>query len=92
MLLSDKARADSMPRLEIEANDVRCTHGASFSTYDADQRFYLQSRGLSASESEQLLVTGFFSEVLGRLEHEAAQEYLEKVMTDKLVSVLTGKR
>lgn len=92
MLLSDKARADSMPRLEIEANDVRCTHGASFSTYDADQRFYLQSRGLSASESEQLLVTGFFSEVLGRLEHDAAQEFLEKVMTDKLVSVLTGKR
>lgn len=91
LLLSDKARADSMPRLEIEANDVRCTHGASFSTYDADQRFYLQSRGLSAEESEQLLVTGFFSEVLGRLEHEVAQQHMEAVMTAKLMEVLRKK-
>ena len=92
LMLSDKARADSMPRLEIEANDVRCTHGASFSTYDADQRFYLQSRGLSASEAERLLVTGFFSTVLGRLEHPALEEWLERITAEALSRALGSTR
>jgi Fe-S cluster assembly protein SufD len=92
LMLSDKARADSMPRLEIEANDVRCTHGASFSTYDQDQKFYLQSRGLNQAEAEQLLVTGFFSAVLDRLEHETAAEWLEGLMTEKMTHVLRKGR
>lgn len=76
LILSDKARADSMPRLEIEANDVRCTHGASFTTYDPGQRFYLQSRGLNKEEAERLLVTGFFAAVVERLEHPPLVEWL----------------
>ena len=92
LMLSDKARADSMPRLEIEANDVRCTHGASFSTYDADQRFYLQSRGLSQEEAEHLLVTGFFSEVIARLDHTVAEEWVERLANEKMNTVLATKK
>lgn len=91
LLLSDKARAHSMPRLEIEANDVRCTHGASFATYDADQRYYLQSRGLTAFEAEHLLVTGFFAEVVERLDHEAVGLWLSEKLEAKMNSAL-GKK
>lgn len=91
LILSDKARADSMPRLEIEANDVRCTHGASFSTYDADQRFYLQSRGLTAYEAEHLLVTGFFAAVVERMDHEGVAQWLAAKLEDKMQAAL-GKR
>lgn len=88
MLLSDKARADSMPRLEIEANDVRCTHGASFSTYDPGQRFYLQSRGLTKFEAERLIVRGFFTEVAERLDHELAAEWLDQKIEAKMTAAL----
>lgn len=88
LLLSDKARADSMPRLEIEANDVRCTHGASFTTYDPGQRFYLQSRGLTAAEAERLLVTGFFAEVVERLDHEPLVEWLLGQLEGQLETAL----
>ena len=88
LLLSDKARADSMPRLEIEANDVRCTHGASFSTYDRDQKFYLQSRGLTAYEAEHLLVTGFFAAVVERMDHEQVGEWLAEKLEAKMQAVL----
>jgi Fe-S cluster assembly protein SufD len=88
LLLSDKARADSMPRLEIEANDVRCTHGASFSSYDQEQRFYLQARGLTAFEAERLLVTGFFAAVSERLEHEATATWLAEKLEEKMTRAL----
>ena len=88
LILSDKARADSMPRLEIEANDVRCTHGASFSTYDADQRFYLQSRGMTAAEAEHLLVTGFFAAVVERMDHEAVGNWLSEKLATKMAAAL----
>jgi Fe-S cluster assembly protein SufD len=64
MLLSDDSRADSIPKLEIEANDVRCTHGATVGPVNNDQLFYLMSRGLSKEEATRLLVVGFFSEVV----------------------------
>ena len=88
LMLSEKARADSMPKLEIEANDVRCTHGATFTTYDQNQRFYLESRGLNRFEAERLLVTGFFQEVINRLDHEAVVEHLAEMLTEKMESAL----
>ncbi len=88
MLLSDKARADSMPKLEIEANDVRCTHGATFTTYDANQRFYLESRGLDRFEAERMLVKGFFQEVINRLEHEAVVDHLKGLLETKMAGAL----
>jgi Fe-S cluster assembly protein SufD len=67
LLLSKKARADSMPRLEIEANDLRCTHGATVSQVDEDQVFYLMSRGIPRPDAVRLIVEGFFQPSLDRL-------------------------
>ena len=67
IVLSEDAKADSIPNLEIEANDVRCGHAASTGPVDADTLFYLQSRGIPALEAERLVVTGFFQEVLDKV-------------------------
>jgi Fe-S cluster assembly protein SufD len=67
LLLSKKARADSMPKLEIEANDLRCTHGATVSPVDEDQIFYLMSRGIGRADAVRLIVEGFFQPSLDRL-------------------------
>jgi Fe-S cluster assembly protein SufD len=68
LLLSDGAHADAIPGLEIEANDVRCTHAATVARIDEDQLFYAMSRGLERSEAERLLVGGFLGVVGARLE------------------------
>lgn len=67
LLLSDAAQADSLPNLEIEADDVRCSHGATVGQLDAEALFYLMSRGMSRERAERLVVEGFLGEVLGRL-------------------------
>jgi Fe-S cluster assembly protein SufD len=67
LLLSRKARADTLPQLEIEANDLRCTHGATVSPVDENQVFYLMSRGIPRDEAVRLIVEGFFRPSLDRL-------------------------
>ena len=67
IVLSDRAKADSIPNLEIEANDVRCGHAASTGPVDEETLFYLQTRGIPREEAEQLIVTGFFQEVIDRV-------------------------
>jgi Fe-S cluster assembly protein SufD len=67
LLLSRDAHADSIPGLEIEANDVRCTHGATIGQIDRLQLFYLMSRGLSREQAERLIVRGFFQPILDRI-------------------------
>src|SRR5213075_2384099 len=76
LLLSDKAHADSIPGLEIMANDVRCTHGATLGRIDREELFYLMARGLSRAEAERLIVRGFFQDVLDRIELEPVREAL----------------
>ncbi|MBV8079434.1 MAG: Fe-S cluster assembly protein SufD [Actinobacteria bacterium] len=76
LLLSPDAHADSIPGLEIMANDVRCTHGATLGRVDEEQLFYLMSRGLTRSEAERLIVRGFFQDVLDRIELEPVREAL----------------
>jgi Fe-S cluster assembly protein SufD len=88
LLLSSKARADSMPKLEIEANDVRCTHGATFTTFDAGQNFYLRSRGLNEAEAKRLLVRGFFQEVVNRVEQDVVVEHLMDLVAEKMDQTL----
>jgi Fe-S cluster assembly protein SufD len=83
LLLSDGAHADAIPGLEIEANDVRCTHAATIARLDAEQIFYLMSRGLTRGEAERLLVGGFLEVIAGRLEdapflHEVVSAALER--------------
>ena len=76
LLLSPDAHADSIPGLEIMANDVRCTHGATLGRVDRDELFYLMARGLSRAEAERLIVRGFFQDVLDRIELEPVREAL----------------
>ena len=76
LLLSKEAHANSIPGLEILANDVRCTHGATLGQVDREQLFYLMARGLSRSEAERLIVRGFFQDVLDRIELEPVRTAL----------------
>ncbi len=76
LLLSKTATANSIPGLEILANDVRCTHGATLSQVDREQLFYLMARGLPRSEAERLIVRGFFQDVLDRIELQPVRDAL----------------
>jgi Fe-S cluster assembly protein SufD len=67
LVLSEGAHADSVPNLEIEANDVRCSHASAVGPIDEDQLYYLESRGVPPDAAERLIVLGFFSDVLDRL-------------------------
>jgi Fe-S cluster assembly protein SufD len=86
LLLSGKARADSLPRLEIEANDLRCSHGATVSQVDDDQVFYLMSRGIPRADAVRLIVEGFFQPALDRLPETLAglRSRLVQAIADKL--------
>jgi Fe-S cluster assembly protein SufD len=83
LILSDRARADSIPSLEIEANDVRCTHGATVGQIDEEQRFYLMSRGLDRHEAERLILTGFFEPVLARIPAESLRAIVTEAVERK---------
>ena len=84
LLLSPRAHADSIPGLEIQANDVRCTHGATIGQVDREQLFYLMSRGLTHAEAERLIVRGFFTDVLDRIELEPVREALGSLLEARI--------
>jgi Fe-S cluster assembly protein SufD len=84
LLLSPDAHADSIPGLEILANDVRCTHGATLGQVDRDQLFYLMARGLSRAEAERLIVRGFFQDVLDRIELEPVRDALAAALEARI--------
>jgi Fe-S cluster assembly protein SufD len=84
LLLSKTAHADSIPGLEILANDVRCTHGATLGQVDREQLFYLMARGLSRSEAERLIVRGFFQDVLDRVELEPVRDALAAALEARI--------
>jgi Fe-S cluster assembly protein SufD len=82
--LSDGAWAHSDPNLEIENNDVRCSHASTVGPVDEDQAFYLESRGISPGVAERLIVMGFFDEVLERLPVPGAVALLRDEIARKL--------
>jgi Fe-S cluster assembly protein SufD len=84
LVLSDAARADSIPGLEIEANDVRCTHGATAGRVDEDMIFYAQARGVSRETAIRLIVEGFFANVYDRITLEPVRETLRQAVAAKL--------
>jgi Fe-S cluster assembly protein SufD len=84
LMLSPRAHADSIPGLEILANDVRCTHGATLGQVDREQLFYLMSRGLSRAEAERLIVRGFFSDVLDRIQLQPVREALAAALEARI--------
>jgi Fe-S cluster assembly protein SufD len=84
LLLSKTAHANSIPGLEILANDVRCTHGATLGQVDREQLFYLMARGLSRAEAERLIVRGFFQDVLDRIELEPVRTALGAALAARI--------
>ena len=84
LLLSPKAHADSIPGLEILANDVRCTHGATVSPVNRDELFYAMARGLTRPDAERLIVRAFFQEVLDRVELEPVREALAAALEARI--------
>lgn len=84
LVLSDHAMANSKPELEIENNDVRCSHAASVGQMDENEVFYLQSRGIDRVAAERLIVKGFLEEVLGKVGRKDIQEMVEHLLEEKL--------
>jgi Fe-S cluster assembly protein SufD len=84
LILSEKARADSIPGLEICADDVRCTHGATVGKIDPDEVFYLLSRGIPYQEAERLIVEGFFEPVMQRIPFEGVRDRLHAAIESKM--------
>ena len=84
LLLSKTAHADSIPGLEILANDVRCTHGATLGRVDRELLFYLMTRGLNRAEAERVIVRGFFQDVLDRVELEPVREALAAALEARI--------
>ena len=74
LLLGEGARADSIPTLRIGNNDVRCSHGSATGRLGEEELFYLQSRGLSEEEAREMLVLGFFEDLLERSPKSSARE------------------
>jgi Fe-S cluster assembly protein SufD len=84
LMLSPTTHAVPIPGLEILANDVRCTHGATVGQVDRDQLFYLMARGLPRGEAERLIVRGFFTDVLQRVELEPVREALGEALEARI--------
>jgi Fe-S cluster assembly protein SufD len=84
LLLSTKARADSIPGLEIEADDVRCTHGSTTSKIDEELIFYAMCRGYTRKEAARMIVTGFFQQIFDRISIDSVRESLGKAIARKV--------
>ncbi len=84
LVLSSKARADSIPGLEILADDVRCTHGATVGKIDEDSVFYLLSRGIPYAEAEHLIVEGFFDPIMQRIPFDGVRKRFQQAIIKKM--------
>jgi Fe-S cluster assembly protein SufD len=87
LILSSTARADSIPGLEIAADDVRCTHGATVGKIEEEPLFYLQSRGLPYKDAQRLIVEGFFDPIMQRIPFEGVRKRFQQAIEDKTASI-----
>jgi Fe-S cluster assembly protein SufD len=90
LLLSKNAHADAVPGLEIEANDVRCTHAAAVAQIDKTQLFYLMTRGLSRDEASRLIIDGFIQSLVERLAEGPVRDTLSTALDDRMAELLGG--
>jgi Fe-S cluster assembly protein SufD len=90
LLISKRAHADAIPGLEIQANDVRCTHAAAVAQVDPEQLFYLRSHGLEEDEAKRLVIEGFLAALVERFEEGAVREQLADALERRLAVVLAG--
>ena len=84
ILLSDEATVDTKPQLEIYADDVRCTHGATVGQLNDEAIFYLRSRGISLDTARQMLIHAFAGEIIDRVKCQAVREELDKLVWERL--------
>ena len=91
LILSDTARADSIPGLEILTDDVRCTHGATVGKIDRDQVFYLMGRGIPRLEAERLIVEGFFDPIMQRIPFNGVKKRFQHAIHTKMENY-TGRK
>jgi Fe-S cluster assembly protein SufD len=85
LILSAGARSDSIPKLEIMANDLRCTHGSATSRLNEEHIFYLMSRGLTRGQATLMIVTGFFSDLFDRMPIERVRGYVQARIAEKML-------
>jgi Fe-S cluster assembly protein SufD len=88
LLLSPEAHADAIPGLEIEADDVRCTHAAAIAQVDSDQLFYLTSRGLGEAEAKGLIIEGFLESLVERLASGPVRDEVSAALERRLAEIL----
>lgn len=81
LLLSKEARADTIPKLEIEIDDVKCGHGAAVSSVDPEQLYYIMSRGLSREEAETIIIEGFYEDVLAQWAENASTKSKDAILS-----------
>ncbi|MCB0878377.1 MAG: Fe-S cluster assembly protein SufD [Thermoleophilia bacterium] len=91
LVLKSGAHADSVPGLQIEANDVRCTHASTTSKVDAEQLFYLQARGITREDAIREIVRGFYADVLARIEVEQVRDQVRDALWQRLEHGLVGR-
>jgi Fe-S cluster assembly protein SufD len=84
LVLTEGAGAESIPNLEILANDVKCSHASTVGPIDDDQRYYLETRGVAPDEAERLIVLGFFDDVFARLPSSSLTGALRRTVVDKI--------
>ena len=84
LVLNEGARADSLPALEIDADDLKCSHGSATGSLDPEQIFYLRARGIAEAEARRLLIAAFFEEVIGKIDHAGVQEHLRAAVAHKM--------
>jgi Fe-S cluster assembly protein SufD len=84
VILDEGARADSIPGLEILADDVRCTHGATVGKLEEEPLFYLKSRGIPPKDAERLVVEGFFDPIMQRIPYEGVRERFHQAILEKM--------
>jgi Fe-S cluster assembly protein SufD len=92
LLLSDDARIDTKPQLEIHADDVKCTHGATIGQIDEEALFYLRSRGLGETDARNLLLYAFAAECLDRMKEAPAREFAEGLIHGRLGELSQSSR
>ncbi len=88
LLISKRAHADAIPGLEIQANDVRCTHAAAVAQVDPEQLFYLQAHGIDAAQAKQLVIEGFLAALVERFEPGPVREVLAGALERRLALIL----
>jgi Fe-S cluster assembly protein SufD len=88
LLLSDKARIDTRPQLEIHADDVKCSHGSTIGKLDEEALFYLRSRGLSEPDARALLTEGFVAEICDALEGDSLRPFAQALVMNALASCI----